>query len=188
MEEPGLIDQLASLLEAGLPPLAAIGSLALARDELREAAARARVEGEISSSLRMAADAFGEDAPLVMTLVPGLRPDMAALVLRHAASASRVIRQLMEERDSAMRWHRRVSRILASSVAASTAVLGKVVGLLSTMLSYTSQGGWAPLSLVAVGLGFSALFLSEAGDDPAWMLLPLGSAISVLLLLEAIGV
>ncbi len=188
MEGSNLMDWMASLLEAGLPPLAAIEELARSRGELREAAARAKVEGDTLTSLALAAEAFGDDAPLVRALVPGLRPDRAALILRQAASASRAIGQLMEERESILRWYRRVCRVLAASIAASTAVLGRVTELLAQMsLSAKPYGTGALGPLVAMGLGFSALLLSEAGDNPLWMALPTASVALVLILLEAMG-
>ncbi|MDK2463318.1 MAG: hypothetical protein QI223_00880 [Candidatus Korarchaeota archaeon] len=189
MEGPSLMDWLASLLEAGMPPLAAIESLARSQSELQGAAARAKVEGDVLTSLSLAAEAFGDDAPLVRALVPGLSPDGAAMILRHAASASRAIGQLMEERKSVLRWHRRVCRTLAASVAASTAVLGKVTDLLAQMsLGHGVQGTGALGPMVAIGLGFSALLLSETGDSPAWMALPAASAALSIALLEAMGV
>ncbi len=189
MEGPGLMDWLASLLEAGMPPLAAIDSLARSRSELQGAAARAEVEGDVLASLSLAAETFGDDAPLVRALVPGLSPEGAATILRHAASASRAIRQLIDERESMLMWHRRVCRVLAASVAASTAVLGKVTELLAQMsLGAGVQGTGALGPLVAIGLGFSALLLSEAGDRPVWMALPAASAALAIMLLEAMGV
>jgi len=179
------MESLASALEAGYPPAAAVLALARTHHELRKAANIISVEGNLARGLDEVSKVFGRDSPLTHILLSEAEPRELGRLLRHAAASARVIRQVEREREAMLRWHRRVCRLLSAVMSASAVIMGRAVLFIQALGDPKTH---AELPLAITCLGFSALVLSEVGDDPRWLVLSPLSALAAHTLMLTLGV
>ncbi|HDM92260.1 MAG TPA: hypothetical protein ENG69_02560 [Candidatus Korarchaeota archaeon] len=184
-ERISLMESLAAALESGYTPAAAIIELARANPELKRPAQTIATEGDFARGLSEAARVFGKDSPLAHILLSEAEPRELGRLLRHAAASARVIRQVEREREAMLQWHRRVCRLLSAVMSASAVIMGRAASLF--FQAFVSPQTSVEFSLAVMCLGFSALVLSEVGDDPRWLAVSPASAMAAHLLMRVLG-